>query len=125
MKKYKFIGNEGYSNNLGGNYFTPGQITDYEPLVKRFPEFFEEVIQVENVVAEKLDDETDSNLNETKDDNTNVQDDENLDNEDAMTDEDNSDEQLDEAKVDEKPAAKEVVGKVAKPKANKSNKNKK
>jgi hypothetical protein len=41
------VSKNGYSNNLGGNYFSEGQTTDYEELVKKFPEFFVRVDIVE------------------------------------------------------------------------------
>ena len=56
MTKWKYKHIDGYSGNLGGNYFTDGQITDYEPIVKKFPEWFEifEEEKVENKDGIKL-----------------------------------------------------------------------
>lgn len=43
-KQWKYKQRVGYSNNLGGNYFNDGQVTDYEQIVRKFPEWFTEVI---------------------------------------------------------------------------------
>jgi len=54
-KQWKYKQRDGYSNNLGGNYFNDGQITDYEPIVKKFPEWFTEVIteKTEKIIETK------------------------------------------------------------------------
>lgn len=51
-KQFKFVGKDGYSANLCGNYFTKDQVTDYLPIVEKFPDYFEEVIEVEQVNVE-------------------------------------------------------------------------
>jgi len=54
-KKWRFTGSSNYSNNLGGIIFKQGQITDYEEIVRKFPSFFELVVQEEEKqVIEKI-----------------------------------------------------------------------
>jgi hypothetical protein len=50
MAKWKFTGSSDYSNNLGGIIFKNGQVTDYEEMVKKFPSFFELVVEEESKV---------------------------------------------------------------------------
>jgi hypothetical protein len=53
-KKWRFTGSSNYSNNLGGIIFKQGQITDYEEIVRKFPSFFELVVQEEEKRVEKI-----------------------------------------------------------------------
>jgi len=53
-KKWRFTGSSNYSNNLGGIIFKQGQITDYEEIVRKFPSFFELVVQEEEKQVEKI-----------------------------------------------------------------------